>query len=370
MRRRDLLTMVGAASTAVFTRPLGAREASLRECAAARNICFGSEVTAGDLDADPLYAALVARECEIITPGIEAKWPYTEPAEGHFTFAPMDKLVSFARQHDLRLHMHNLIWSVGLPAWTIAAIEEGREAEIMARHISTLVRRYQDHVDSWDVLNEPADPRWPSGPEGLCTTPWRNGLGPSYVVRALRNAAGANPRVRLMINDDDLEYEGPDRDRKRDIYVRLIGALRQQRVPLQGFGLEAHLKPWRKIADAPYRRFLGELAGFGLSIYVTELDVCDREMPAGIAARDGLVADVTKHYLDIVLDEPATGTVITWGLSDRTTWMLHDPSGRRKDGLPPRPLPYDAQLRPKPMRQAIVTAFAHARDRPPTLRHA
>ena len=220
-------------------------------------------------------------------------------------------------------------------------------------------------MDSWDVLNEPADPRWPSGPEGLCTTPWRNGLGPSYVARALRDTAGANPRVRLMINDDDLEYEGPDRDRKRDIYVRLIGALRQQLVPLGGFGLEAHLKPWRKIADAPYRSFLAELAGFGLAIYVTELDVCDREMPADVAARDEIVADVTKHYLDIVLDEPATGTVITWGLSDYTTWMRHDPAGRRRDGLAPRPLPYDAQLRPKRMRQAIVAAFAHARtDRP------
>ena len=368
MFRREIFA--AAASAALFSEPLRASGITLRACAAARNICFGSEVTVADLTAGSGYADLIAQECAIITPGIEAKWAYTEPSEGNFSFGPMDTLMAFAKQRHLRLHMHNLIWSVGLPRWTLAAIAEGYSAAIMARHISTLVSRYQDNVDSWDVINEPADPRWPSGPEGLCRTPWRNGLGPSYVAQALRDASGANPRVCLMINDDDLEYEGIDRDQKREIYVRLIAALRRDNVPLQGFGLEAHLKPWRKIADTAYRRFLSELAAMGLAIYVTELDVCDREMPSDATNRDIAVAAATKNYLDIVLDERATTTVITWGLSDRTTWMLHDPAARRRDGLAPRPLPYDAQLRPKPMRSAMIAAFSHAPDRlPPANRH-
>lgn len=366
MLRREMFAL--AASAAIFAEPLQASVVSLRDYAAARNICFGSEVTAADLTADSAYADLIAQECAIITPGIEAKWAYTEPMEGKFAFGPMDTLMAFARQRHLRLHMHNLIWSVGLPRWTIDAIAKGREATIMARHISSLVSRYQDRVDSWDVINEPADPRWPSGPEGLCRTPWRNGLGPSYVSQALRDASAVNPRICLMINDDDLEYTGPDRDQKRAIYVRLIEALRREGVPLQGFGLEAHLKPWRKIADKPYRRFLSELAAMDLAIYVTELDVCDREMPPDAVVRDKAVAVATKNYLDIVLDERATSTVITWGLSDRTTWMLRDPTARRRDGLRPRPLPYDAQLRPKPMRRAMIEAFSHAPHRPPAKR--
>ena len=366
MRRRSFI----ACSAAAASLPAIAQEVPLRDFAAARNIRFGTEVTVTDLDASPAYADLIARECEIITPGLEAKWPYTEPGDGRFTFAPLDRLASFANARNLHLHMHNLIWSVGLPRWTIAAIAEGRAADIMARHIATLVRRYQDRVDSWDVVNEPADPRWPSGPEGLCTTPWRKALGASYVAQALREAAEANPRVRLLINDDDLEYEGADRDRKRTIYLRLIEALRREDVPLQAFGLEAHLKPWLKIADTSYRRFLSELAGLGLSIYITELDVCDREMPADTRRRDTMVADAARHYLDLALDEKATSTVMTWGLSDRTTWMLHDAAGRRSDGLAPRPLPYDAELRPKAMRAAIVKAFAHAPGRPRLVSHA
>jgi endo-1,4-beta-xylanase len=337
---------------------------SLRDAAAARNIRFGSEVTLPDITNDPAYARLIAAECAIITPGLEAKWGFTEPAPGQFRFGPMDALAAFAKRNRLGLHMHNLIWSVALPRWTVAAIAQGTESAIMARHIAMLVGRYQDQVESWDVINEPADPRWPSGPEGLCNTPWRKGLGPAYVDEALRDARAANPRVQLMINDDDLEYDAPDRDRKRQIYLNLVADLKKRRVPLGGFGLEAHLKPWRQIAEARYRRFLRDLADMGLTLSVTELDVCDRSLPAEIGARDAAVAAFTKRYLDLVLDEPATRTVITWGLSDRSTWMLRDPAGQRPDGLPPRPSPYDSHLQPKPMRAALLAAFAGARERP------
>jgi endo-1,4-beta-xylanase len=364
MHRRNFLAGSVSAAASTSINSAQARPLALRDAASARNIRFGSQVTVKDILADHAYAELIARECEIITPGLEAKWAYTEPSEGNFTLAPMDQLRSYAASHNLQLHMHNLIWSVGLPRWVIAAIAEGREASVMARHIRALMSRYKEGVDSWDVINEPADPRWPSGPEGLCTTPWRNGLGPAYVDRALRDAASESPNARLMINDDDLEYEGPDRDRKRSIYLRLIESLRRNDVALGGFGLEAHLKPWLTIAEDSYRRFLRELAGLGLAIYVTELDVCDRTLPADVESRDGCVARFTKRYLDIVLDEPATCAVITWGLSDRTSWMLHDPTAQRRDKLAPRPLPYDAQLVAKPMRGAIMSALQHAPDRP------
>ena len=364
MQRRQFLEMaaaaIGSATDARFTPP----GQTLRAAAAARNICFGSEVTAGEINADPKYASLIARECAIITPGLEAKWAATEPNDGDFRMAPLDAMVAFAKANSLRLHMHNLIWSVFLPKWTLVAIAEGRGAAIMARHIATLVSRYQDRVDSWDVVNEAADPRWPSGPEGLCNTPWRRSLGPGFVAQALRDAAASDRTARLMLNDDDLEYDEPDRERKRTIYVNLIAELRRQNVPLGGFGLEAHLKPWRVIADKPYRRFLANLADLGMAIYVTELDVCDRTLAADTATRDKEVAACTKNYLDIVLDEPATRTVITWGLSDRTSWMVRDPAGRRDDFLPPRPLPYDSDLNAKPMRTAIMAAFQHARMRP------
>jgi endo-1,4-beta-xylanase len=57
--------------------------------------------------------------------------------------------------------------------------------------------------------------------------------------------------------------------------------------------------------------------------------------------------------------------VVTWGLSDTDTWLT--PASleqfRRSDGLPERPLPFDAQLRPKPAFYAILNAFENAPSR-------
>ena len=359
--RRTVLSGLAACGAC----PLGPQtDKPLRDLAREKNIRFGSAVNCADFAADPSYATLIARECDIITPSIEAKWRATEAAEGAFRFGPLDRLVNFATNNQIRLHMHNLIWAVDLPQWTTDALKAGRGRAIMQHHIATVVGRYRGRVHSWDVVNEPIDPRWPADADGLCTTPWRMGVGPDFISDAITDAALADPNAQLMINDDDLEYDAPDRDQKRTSYLRLIERLLRRGVPLQGFGLEAHLKPWLRIAETKYARFLRELAGFGLKIHITEFDINDRWMPADIGTRDRAVAETARHYLDLVLNEPAVVTLITWGLSDSTTWMLHDNAGRRPDGLAPRPLPYDTALRPKELRTAIADALRAAPSRP------
>ncbi len=376
-RRRDMLRSLGglAAMRAlpVAAAPGTAHPAAadtLRGIAAARGITFGSEVVHAELDRDPAYAALVARECAILTPGLEAKWGASEPQDGAFRLEGLDAIATFAVAHGQRLHLHNLVWTVSLPGWLVPALEAGRGHEVLGRHIATLAGRYAGRglVQSWDVVNEPVNPRYPSDPQGLMTTPWWHALGPRFMDEAFIRARAADPHAILMINDDDLEYDYPGQQLKRDEYLRLLEGMLARGVPVTGFGLEAHLKPEHPIAEAAYRRFLRELAGMGLALCVTELDVLDRTLPAEPATRDRIVADTARRFLDVALDETALRTVITWGLSDRHTYMNRDPETRRADGLASRCLPYDDALAPKPLRQAIATALAHAparRDRPP-----
>jgi len=99
----------------------------------------------------------------------------------------------------------------------------------------------------------------------------------------------------------------------------------------------------------------------GYKLLITEFDVNDRMAPGDIGVRDRMVADCAKAYLDVMLSYPQLGDILSWGMSDRYTWLeSFDP---RADKLPKRGLPYDASFRAKPLRRAIAEAFAQARSR-------
>ncbi len=103
----------------------------------------------------------------------------------------------------------------------------------------------------------------------------------------------------------------------------------------------------------------------GFKIMITELDVLDLNTPSDIAARDQAVADLYRRFLDVALDQPALVTLVTWGLSDRYTWLTarRSPAYARRDGMPARPLPFDDSFLPKPAYFAILAALSHAPQR-------
>jgi endo-1,4-beta-xylanase len=85
--------------------------------------------------------------------------------------------------------------------------------------------------------------------------------------------------------------------------------------------------------------------------------------------RDWRVAGEVKTYLDVALAEPAVKGVITWGLSDRRSWLyVTDEDYARYAGVwkgddgpgVNRGLPLDASMQRKPMYHAIASAFKRA----------
>jgi endo-1,4-beta-xylanase len=113
----------------------------------------------------------------------------------------------------------------------------------------------------------------------------------------------------------------------------------------------------------------------GLEIQITELDCTDDLAPSDIAVRDGMVADEYRRFLDVALDEPAVKIVMSWGLSDRYSWIVRHENNaeeRRPDGAEERPLPFDRDLQRKPAWHALAEAFAGApaRERGPRREHS
>jgi len=136
---------------------------------------------------------------------------------------------------------------------------------------------------------------------------------------------------------------------RRALVLRTLEGLKRRGVPIRRLGLQGHLYSTFPLDQGKLRAFLREVAGLGLAIEITELDVDDRAFPADPQKRDQGVADLGRRFLDTVLDEPAVLNVVTWNVTDRGTWLNASPIRRRPDGLPQRALPLDAQYRRKPL---------------------
>jgi endo-1,4-beta-xylanase len=313
-------------------------------------IPYGSAVRSGALASDAAYRAAIVANCDIIVPEGEMKWPDIHPARGEFRFEKADALVDFARQNRLQIRGHTLAWYGGMPAWTLA-IESRAEAEAeLVGHIETVVSRYRGAIPSWDVVNEPlAD--WPEDATSLRPSIWTSQLGPDYLPIALRATARVDPEARLVLNEYDIEFKGPRFAARRKALLELLRSLRDRDVPLHGVGLQSHLFAGRAIDHDGLQAFVAEIKALKLDVLITELDVIDYELPGEVHERDALVAGMAERFLGSVCDVVRPTAILTWGLSDRYTWV--PTYFKRRDGMPNRPLPLDADLKRKPLFDVI-----------------
>jgi endo-1,4-beta-xylanase len=338
--RRDFLVQaahvaalgaVGLSGASAFATP---QTRTFAAGAARKPIPYGAAVRADALTSDMSYRRAVIANCQIIVPEGEMKWPDIHPARGEYRFEKADALVDFARQNQIQVRGHTLAWYGGMPAWT-AAIDSRAEAEReLVDHIETVVSRYRGAIPSWDVVNEPLVD-WPDGPTSLRPSIWTRQLGPDYLPIALRATAAVDPDAQLVLNEYDIEYKGPRFAARRKALLQLLRSLRDRDVPLHGIGLQAHL----------------EVTELKLDVLITELDVIDDELPGKVSERDALVAGLAGQFLEAVCDVVRPKAILTWGLSDRYTWV--PTYFKRPDGMPNRPLPLDADLKRKPLFDVI-----------------
>jgi endo-1,4-beta-xylanase len=102
-------------------------------------------------------------------------------------------------------------------------------------------------------------------------------------------------------------------------------------------------------------RFIAAVRELGLQVFITEMDGNDRALTADEPGRDAAVAAAYKQYLELVLGDPAVRLVLTWGISDRYTWLDHEEG--RADGKAERPLLFDEAGKAKASFFAVRDAF-------------
>lgn len=338
------------------------RDVALWRHALPRGVLYGAAAIKAHLENDAPFAKRFAEECYILVPESSLKWSTLRPSRDVFNFRDGDWLSDFAEQHGMLFRGHTLVWHGAVPGWLAKTINPGNAAELLLEHIERVVRHYAGRVHSWDVVNEAIEPR-DGQPNSLRKSLWLDNYGPNYIADAFRAVSMADRRAMLVYNDYGLEYNTRADGARRAAVLNLLTRLKAEGVPVHALGMQAHLRSeWTKEFDPGLlRSFLREVADLGLKIMVTELDVSDQALPTDEKERDIGVADAYKRYLDVVLAEPSVISVTTWGLSDRYTWLTR--AYPRSDKTRQRPLPLDADLRPKAAWRALAEAFKKAPNR-------
>ena len=336
---------------------------ALRERAAAKGLIYGSSARRKDLQADNNnLAAHYGSECNILVPEWELKWSagtsLLRPAPAVFDFADGDWMAALAETYHLLLRGHTLVWHSSLPSWFEETVNRQNAERFLVEHIKTTVGHFAGKIHSWDVVNEAIEPN-DGRADGLRNSPWLNFINSDYIDLAFRVAAAADPQAMLVYNDYGTEYDAPEDEAKRVAVLKLLEYLKSKGTPIHALGIQAHLAAHQtNFSPKKFRKFLSDVASLGLKILITELDVSDQELPPDPLLRDRIVASVYEDFLSTTLDEPAVIAVITWGLSDRYSWLSD--FAPRSDGLAVRPLPLDADFQRKLAWSAIAKAFDHA----------
>lgn len=256
--------------------------------------------------------------------------------EWHWSY--VDKVVTWARDHDMGFYAHTLLWHFQNPAWLDpyqVSLSLAEREQIMEEHIRGVAQHYCTfpNVYAFDVVNEAIRPDgglWPYGP-------WHD--IPNYVDKAFRIAREAlnqcgRSDVKLFYNDFEIEY-GRTRDynqpefpagkyNKTDaVYNYLSGLIHQANpTPIDGVGFQTHLQIAPNMLPHDTTQMVATMnkftMGLGLEVKITELDV----VITGANPADLYAAQATQYSgvaTACLLALRCTGLTI-WGTDDGTSW--------------------------------------------------
>lgn len=363
LTRRQFLAQTAATTTLVAlpVRSVAGTTISpetLRSAGASRNLLVGCCVNSRALRSDAVYAGLINQQAGILVAESEMKFGPLRPTPTTFFFDDADSILHFAQSNNMLLRGHNFVWHRQLPSWFATYVTPANAEQVLVNHIETVAGRYKGRIHSWDVVNEAIQVS-DNLPGGLRNSPWQKVL-PGYIDIAFRTARRVDPHALLTYNDYGIEAEDPGvpgqlagrggdeaSSAKRAAVLALVRGMQQRGVPIDAVGIQSHLTAGPNHVYGPaLAKFMGDVQSLGLKIMLTEMDVNDRDLPADIPTRDKAVGGLYASYLHTTLANPAVMALLTWGITDKYTWLNHE--GARKDGLPERCLPFDADLKPTP----------------------
>lgn len=273
----------------------------------------------------------------------------------------IDGVLAIAKQHNIRMRAHTLMWHQQTPTWFFkknydddeAVVDEATMNARLEFFVRTVMRYTMQKekeltgevgsiVYAWDVLNE-----YIHRSNAAAATTWVSvygdmGLKPTYVKAAFEYAydelkkENVQDKVTLFYNDYDTYFSVDDE-------LALISYINEgeEAKICGGIGMQSHVDIKRPTLEE-YGNALKAFINAGLEVQITELDITiifdtdetdgrtptyayknEKETEADQAAftKDFIkqIVDIQKNRDKTISPKGITGITV-WGISDQTSW--------------------------------------------------
>jgi endo-1,4-beta-xylanase len=309
---------------------------SLKNAGTSLGKLVGTAVQSGLLS-QAQYNAVASREFNYLTAEYQMKWNVIEPNQGGRDFGPGDAIAAYAASQGMRIKGHTLLWHGATPSWVNALPADDLRSAV-EQHIRAVLSHYRGRIHAWDVVNEAVADSGAS----LRDTVFRQKLGDRYIADAFRIAREADPSALLFYND----YGGEGTNAKADRIYTLLQDLLANGVPIDGVGLQMHISATGRPSDPAIAANMRRLAGLGLIVHISEMDVRVNDSVGTDQARLEAQRAAYHDVVRVCVMEPRCEAITFWGFTDAHTWLTGD-----------RPLLFDAAYQPKPAYTGVLEAL-------------
>jgi len=330
--------------------PIISEPSTLREIADARGLYYGAAVNywritdkntnSGDRKQ---YNNIVKTDYNVLVAENACKFYTIRRQKDDWNWSQCDALIDIAGENGQQFRGHTLSWNKWQPDWIMStSLSASQKRTILKEHITRVINRYKSRGPgfyTWDVVNEAiADGQTDmTGYKLKKLGPWYPDI-PDYLevaFKAADTARGSSKYPLLFYNDYGIGSAVGITAVKSQQTFNMVKELKNKGVPIDGVGFQLHIQIEYGDVEG-VRTNIQRYARLGLEVHLTEVDI----RKAGLkwnSNTEERQAEVYAALMQVCLDEPNCTSFLTWGLTDKYTWL----------GSSKRPLPYDENYEPK-----------------------
>lgn len=280
---------------------------------------IGSATTTAALK-EPAYTSTLKKHFNQVTAEYEMKMAHIWSSSTSYSWDKADELVNFAKENNLEMHGHTLLWYKSFPGWFTSANYDSVSFENKVKtYITAVVSRYKGTAISWDVANEIFNDNGSLRVDDAVYVTFKDPV--AFYGRCFQYARDADPAAKLFYNDYRIALSGG----KRYAVKQMVERFKREGFPIDGIGDQFHTLVSSGLASM--KSGLKDLATTGLLIHISELDI-----RVNVNKSDNYVfstseqqkqADFYKAIVEMFEELPQAQkfAITTWGVTDKNTWL-------------------------------------------------